>query len=971
MAGCSPYIGQASLNEFFKNKANQSLSSADFAEVKILNDAIDISIFASWEIKICEKNTGNNNSGDGCSARIPLSSFTDLSKPWLVLQDGTIGKYINTKTGFDAVLLDANGNLIDYLTVDSYAKAIDDVLAVSGSSCDLSNLTFDYDAGSPGTSDKYVSRSPDGTGNWTKTTSAADPGTSNNTNDKPPAGSGTLPALSVSNIIVNKGEDVIFTLTLSKTVAYDVSIQYQAQGGTAVPYVDATTKYDYTKPVSGTITFPANTTALTQTVTITTNATNPANNGSVLFYLYLFNQLNASLNNNYPSATINPASSLHHIEFIHDGSALTCNPESITVNACANADCSTLASTSVSVGLLPTGWIGGDNITLATGSASYELQHTTAELVTLNTSSTSPTTTNPVVCKNISGTVTTCDITFNDSGFIFNIPTQTSCVTSENITISAVQKSLTTNQCIPFFDAKTSTIKFWAAYSNPSTGTKQATLNYNGTDHLLTTTTAGTDIPITFNSFGEAQFTLTYPDAGELDLNATYTGSAAAADAGLSMSGNKKYVSKPAKLYVYSDDANAACPSADPTDPDCDTAFRKTGENFNLKIRAACSDNTVTPNFQLSGLTLNSNLIQPVGGSTANLNVNSFNFEAANNGEHIITNQTVDNVGVFTFTAVLPVAGYQGETTIGTTALNTSANIGRFTPDHFETMVTHGCSGGSTFTYSGQPFTVTAYARNQNNTTTLNYRDSFAFGVTLSDANPAGTPTGIFANNTITPASFTSTAITDGSSTGVGTTSTIQYTFTNKDTIPDTLEIRAIDVNDTNISSNGFSEDTTEIRSGRMRLENVFGPELTPLIMPLNIEYYSDNTLIADTSDDGFILNTDDTCTTYDATLGALTNYTGNLATGETTVTGAGSLAAGLASITFSAPGTGNDGSVNLLANNVSSWLTYNWNVDCDNADADDDITTGIDAGLCGPSGIASFGLYRGDDRVIYWREVF
>ncbi|MDH5371036.1 MAG: hypothetical protein OEW99_13495, partial [Gammaproteobacteria bacterium] len=630
--------------------------------------------------------------------------------------------------------------------------------------------------------------------------------------------------------------------------------------------------------------------------------TNPANNGSVFFYLYLYNQINATINNNYPSATINAANTLHHIEFIHDGNALTCNPEPITVKACANADCSTLASTAVSIALLPSGWIGGDNITLSTGSASYELQHTTAEIVTLNTSSTSPTTTNPVVCKNISGTVTTCDITFNDSGFIFNIPTQISCATSENITISAVQKSQTTNQCIPYFANKTAPLKVWTTYSNPVTGTKQATLNYNGTDHILSTTSVGTDIPVTFNSFGEAQFTLTYPDAGELDLNATYTGSSATADAGLTMSGNNRYVSKPAKFYVYSDDANATCPSANPTDPDCDTAFRKTGENFNLKIRAACSDNTVTPNFQLSGLTLNSNLVQPIGGSNANLNVNSFSFGAADNGEHIISNQNVDNVGVYTFTAVLPASGYQGETTIGTTALNTSTNIGRFTPDHFETMVTHGCNGGGTFTYSGQPFTVTTYARNQNNATTLNYRDNFAFGVTLSDVNPAGTPTGIFTNNTINSASFTSNAVTDGSSTGVGTISTIQYTFTNKDTIPDPIEIRAIDTKDISISSSGFIEGMTEIRSGRMRLENVFGPELTPLIMPLSIEYYSDNTLIADTSDDGFVRNNDDTCSSYDATLGALTNYTGNLSTGETIVTGAGLITAGQASIAFTAP---------------------------------------------------------------------
>ena len=131
--------------------------------------------------------------------------------------------------------------------------------------------------------------------------------------------------------------------------------------------------------------------------------------------------------------------------------------------------------------------------------------------------------------------------------------------------------------------------------------------------------------------------------------------------------------------------------------------------------------------------------------------------------------------------------------------------------------------------------------------------------------------------------------------------------------------------------------------------------------MPLRIEFYTDNATPADLTDDGFILNTDDSCTTYDATAGTLANYTGNLSSGDTTVTGAVAVSPGLYDITFTAPGTGNEGSVNLLTDNISSWLTYPWGIDCDGDSVND-------TGACGT---ASFGLYRGDDRIIYQREVF
>lgn len=665
---------------------------------------------------------------------------------------------------------------------------------------------------------------------------------------------------------------------------------------------------------------------------------------------------------------------LDHIEFIHDGSALTCNPEQITVKACTdNIIPCTPYTSAVTVGLLPTGWVGGDTktFTSATGTANYNLQHTTAEQVALNTSSITPATGNPIICRNTaSGPAVPCTMDFNDSGFIFDVTTQTSCVTSSNINISAVRKSPTTEQCIPFFDGKAVPLKLWTAYSVPNSGSNQATLNYSGTDYPLNTAAPGTDVTMTFDNNGQAQFTLTYPDAGELNLNATYTGSVATSDAGLNMSGNQTYVTKPAKLYVYSDDANAACPSADPTNVDCNPAFRKTGENFNLKIRAACADNTATPNFQLNGLTLSSNLVAPSSAGSVNANISQTSFNITTNGEAVIPNQTVDQVGVFTFTTTLPVAGYLGETVIGTPALNTSANIGRFTPDHFNTLVTHGCSGGGNFTYSGQPFTVTVSARNQNDLITLNYRDGFAFGVTLSDSNALGT--GSLTNNTVSSASFTSAI--DGASVGAGTQTNIAYTFTNKETLPGTIKLKATDQTDAAISSN-TTEGSTEIRSGRTRLENAYGSELEDLAVPAQVEFFNTN---------GFEINTIDTCSTVTATLTDIGTDTvtvgdGSVAgntciwdddaeSGANNCTNAAILPgpatsqfaepplAGSFNLFLLAPGANFTGDIGISLIS-STWLQFDW---------DGDGTHDND-----PNGVASFGLYRGDDRIIYWREVF
>jgi len=171
---CSPYMGRATFNEFFKDQANQSNDSDDFIEIKILDLSLSDSTYNSWTIDVCENDdNGNNNDDDGCASgsgtALPLSGFTDRVTPWLVLKDNSIGQFFNMKTGFDAILRDEDGLVIDYLTV-GYSSLQD-------TDCPGTSLSYDYQAGSPGASDKFWYRSPDGIGPWVKETSAAAPPT--------------------------------------------------------------------------------------------------------------------------------------------------------------------------------------------------------------------------------------------------------------------------------------------------------------------------------------------------------------------------------------------------------------------------------------------------------------------------------------------------------------------------------------------------------------------------------------------------------------------------------------------------------------------------------------------------------------------------------------------------------------------------------------------------------------------------
>ncbi|MDY6980574.1 MAG: LamG domain-containing protein [Pseudomonadota bacterium] len=670
-------------------------------------------------------------------------------------------------------------------------------------------------------------------------------------------------------------------------------------------------------------------------------------------------QVAADMNATHPCS-----GQLDHIEIEHDGTALTCNAETINFRACVDSGCTTLYSGDVSVTLSPTGWDGGDSKTISGGSASFDLRHNTAGTVTLDIASSSPSTTNPPVCVNTADGTSSCDLTFYDTGFLIDVPTQTSCQTSGDLTISAVRTDETTQKCVPAFSSTTKNLKLWATYSDPASGTQNVTLTHATNDYTLPATEPGaTNVPVQFDANADATYNLTYPDAGQLVLNARYDGTGD--EAGLVMLGNDTYVTKPARLYVYSDDTNAVCPSGDAT---C-SLYTAAGNNFNLKVRGACADTSLTPNFRLNNISLGHNLVAPAGGVTGSINVNNFDITAADGGEHLINNQTVSEVGVFTFTASLGVGvSYFGETTIGNAALNTSANIGRFSPHHFDLAATEACNG--TFTYSGQPFTVTLDSLNLGGNPTRNYRDGFVRDPVISDAGD----TTNFTNNTLDTTYFTTND-------GIGVRNDITYTFPNKETAPLSItQLRATDGD--GISSSGYTEGQVNIRSGRIALDNAYGSELADLQVPMFAQYYDGSNFVTNTldvCDNGVtisLLNPTDTVSVDDGDtrgetcvqdIGNPGNNSGTdgcaVAASDTDIQYTDTPDDGVYTLYLKAPDTdaGFDPANPIYGNvtvrgNAPGYLQFDW--DGDGSEED-------------PEATATFGRYRGDDRIIYWRERF
>ncbi|WP_421237744.1 DUF6701 domain-containing protein [Aeromonas jandaei] len=426
---------------------------------------------------------------------------------------------------------------------------------------------------------------------------------------------------------------------------------------------------------------------------------------------------------------------IDHFQLDHSGQPLTCNPETVTVKACADAACSTLIQDPVTatLSLTPTsasnGWIGGNTVTFSGGSTTVQLRNNTPTAVIIGVSGSTPTTKpfSSTLCKAGNGTpsVAACTLNFADSGFFFDVP-DTYSNQPQTVTIKAIKKSDVTKLCVPGFASQTKSVKFWSSYITPASNAYNSQMSINGS-MIGASQGAATPLSLAFDAQGQSSITVAYPDAGQVQLDARYDGSGN--EAGLIMTGSDQFVARPVGLCITSSSGScsgnyASCP-----------VFRKTGATFPIQIQAMawesgsdndlCMGNQATPNFVLNGIALGTTLVAPTPGTNATVGTATYNHAAATNSINTV-NQTVNEVGVFNMTATPPANGYFGYTIPSAQ----SVPLGRFVPTDFNLVSGDIMPACNVFSYMGQPFGVTldVRARNQSGGQAQNYTGAFAKG---------------------------------------------------------------------------------------------------------------------------------------------------------------------------------------------------------------------------------------------------
>lgn len=645
---------------------------------------------------------------------------------------------------------------------------------------------------------------------------------------------------------------------------------------------------------------------------------------------------------NGPSCAAPQATAPHHFQITHGGAALTCAPQTVTVTACANADCSSSYTSGATVVMSP----GGTSVQAgSSGTVAATVRQTAAGAANLSLSAV-PAGANALVCKNTANNTSNggsaCAMTFADSGLIVTVPTQLSESVAD-VTISAVQASGDRQACVPLFAGLAKTVKLACSYDNPASGTLPVRISATSGSAYVplassatsACSSAGTDVSLTFGSDGIARPTMLYADAGRVNLKATYA-STSGADNGLVMSGNASAVVVPAKFNFD--------PVATPA---------RAGASIAAKVTAQNSVGAATPNFG------NENPVEPVAlgfaqlkpvfaGRSAGTLSGTLDFKAKS-GVASASALSWSEVGQITLSAQMASGSY-----LGATGPLGASNALTFIAHHFDTALypinnfpasctpAMGCASGY-FAYSRQQFGLQVTARALGGTATKNFdgRDSELVqpvlllpldGPGALVTRPPATPAGSVLTNGVAGSStslnqFEPSMFTDGVA-----SQTVAYAFPGAYSAsgassaalaaPTNVLFRAQQKNPagavivTSVNDAGTTlEGGLKVYTGRLMVPNSYGSELLVNRLQVQVQYWTGQQ---------WAVNTGDSVTTFLRSQVLLANCQKNLAAGGAckAVVAASAAPAAYAMtsgvtppagrLSLAAPGAGNNGSVDV-----------------------------------------------------------
>ncbi|WP_347330939.1 DUF6701 domain-containing protein [Marinimicrobium locisalis] len=710
-----------------------------------------------------------------------------------------------------------------------------------------------------------------------------------------------------------------------------------------------------------------------------------------------------------------PQTAVAYYTVEHGTIGLTCEAQLVTVTARdSNGDAMVpQAGTEIEFRVVPAGsgasWVGGNFYTFS-GVESFVERYLTH---------TEPTTVTPEVLETTgSASGVGAEINFVDQALRFYgnrnvdplnpppVPTQVAGRRDPDPTLRVVRTDDETGACEAAVTNQNRSVDLAFECRNPTQCIAGQTLTLN--DQAVTANNrdaalAYTSVSLSFDNDGFASIPLEYSDVGQVRLHGRVEvpveNDPNRVD---TVSGDSnEFIVRPYTLAVTAvrDGAGADAPGWGTNagqDPQSE-GFVAAGETFSVTVEARNERDQLTPNFgnettpESVQLATPPALVYPAGGDTGTL-ANALSFSRTGPGQLTADTLTWDNVGAIALTPQLDGDGYQGTGALVTTSQSDA--IGRFYPWDYAATASDSVDTCSSFSYLQQPavgLSVTVVARNLggNNVsnydnTDLAYQQVAAPAATGHVAENAGSGNGDVFNGRV-QATFdgewddgtgqfdTNTAMLRRASQPDGPWPSLRIGLTALSD-PDNRPLTGYDMNaDTTgdcTASNDCNAvalgDTLELRFGRLKLENAFGPEVLNLPAPFYTEYWNGTE---------FIRNADDSCTriprsaiTYEPT-GTLTddsNRTVPIGSGTTTGQYDNLDAVGVninnsySGQTFTAPGEGNTGSFDILVNLTDRpWLIFDWNRD---GDHNNDINM--------PPANIGFGSYRGHDRIIYWREV-